>query len=60
MPAQMEEAELRKLIDWAVTESQAKDLKDLGNVMKLLLPKIQGRADGKWVNQLVRERIAQP
>lgn len=59
MPAQMDEAELKKLVEWAVTEAKATAPKDLGQVMKLLLPKVQGRADGKWVNQLVRERIGQ-
>src|SRR6478735_4993290 len=57
MPAQMDEAEIRKIVDWAVTEAKATGPKDMGNVMKLLLPKTQGRADGKLVNQLVRERI---
>ena len=59
LPAQMDEAELKSLVDWAVTEAKATGPKDLGQVMKLLLPKVQGRADGKWVNQLVRERIGQ-
>jgi uncharacterized protein YqeY len=57
MPKQMDEAELRKIIDWAVTESKASGPKDMGNVMKLLMPKVQGKADGKLVNQLVKERI---
>lgn len=57
MPAQMDEAEVRKLVDWAVTEAKASSAKDMGNVMKLLMPKVQGRADGKLVNQLVRERL---
>jgi uncharacterized protein YqeY len=57
MPAQMDEVEVRKLVDWAVTEAKASGPKDMGQVMKLLLPKVQGRADGKWVNQLVREKI---
>jgi uncharacterized protein YqeY len=57
MPAQMDEAEIRKIVDWAVTEAKATGPKDMGNVMKLLLSKTQGRADGKLVNQLVRERI---
>lgn len=57
MPTQMDEAEVRKLVDWAVTESKAAGPKDMGNVMKLLMPKLQGRADGKLVNQLVKERI---
>ena len=59
LPAQLEEAELRSLVDWAVTESKASAPKDIGLVMKLLLPKIQGRADGKIVNQIVRERMGQ-
>jgi uncharacterized protein len=59
LPEQLGEADVRKLVDWAVTESKAAGPKDMGNVMKLLMPKIQGRADGKLVNQLVRERIGQ-
>ena len=59
MPAQMSEDEVRKLVDWAVTEAKAAGPKDMGNVMKLLMPKVQGRADGKMVNQLVKERIGQ-
>ncbi len=59
MPEQMGADEVRKLVDWAVTESKAAGPKDMGNVMKLLMPKVQGRADGKLVNQLVRERLGQ-
>jgi uncharacterized protein YqeY len=59
MPAQMDEADIRKLVDWAVVESKASGLKDIGLVMKLLLPKTQGLADGKLVNQIVREKIGQ-
>ncbi len=59
MPAQMDESEVRKHVDWAVTEAKATSAKDMGNVMKLLMPKVQGRADGKLVNQLVRERLGQ-
>lgn len=59
MPAQLGEDEIRKLVDWAVTESKASSPKDMGNVMKLLMPKVQGLADGKLVNQIVRERIGQ-
>ena len=60
LPAQMDEAEVRKWVDWAVSEAKPTGPKDMGNVMKLLMPKVQGRADGKLVNQLVRERIGQP
>jgi uncharacterized protein YqeY len=57
MPAQMSEEEIRKVVEWAVTEAKATSQKDMGNVMKLLMPKVQGRADGKLVNQIVREKI---
>ena len=57
LPVQLSEKELRDLIDWAVTEAKAAGPKDMGQVMKLLVPKVQGKADGKWVNQLVREKL---
>lgn len=57
MPAQMSEAEVREVVAWAVTEAKASAPKDMGAVMKLLMPKVQGKADGKLVNQLVKERL---
>ena len=57
MPAQMSEDEIKVLVAAAVEESQAKDIKDLGKVMKILQPKVAGKADGKLVNQLVREKL---
>ena len=59
MPTQMDAAEVKKIVDWAVTEAKASSAKDMGNVMKLLMPKVQGRADGKLVSQLVKERLEQ-
>lgn len=57
MPAQMGEDEIRKMVDWAVTESKAQGPKEMGKVMALLMPKVQGKADGKLVNQIVKERL---
>jgi uncharacterized protein len=57
MPAQMDEAEVRKVVEWAVAEAKASSPKDMGNVMKVLMPKVQGRADGKLVNQIVKEKL---
>ncbi|MFZ9596446.1 MAG: GatB/YqeY domain-containing protein [Bdellovibrionia bacterium] len=59
LPKQLEESEVRALVDWAVTEAKASGPKDMAQVMKLLMPKVQGLADGKLVNQCVRERIGQ-
>jgi len=58
LPAQMEEAELRRVVAEAITESGAASPKEMGKVMAVLMPKVKGRADGKLVNQLVRELLA--
>jgi hypothetical protein len=57
LPQQLSEQEVRAAVEAAIAESGAKSIKELGAVMRVLLPKVQGRADGKLVNQLVRERL---
>lgn len=57
MPSQMSADEIRAIVEWAVSEAKATQPKDMGAVMKLLMPKTQGRADGKLVNQIVREKL---
>jgi uncharacterized protein YqeY len=57
MPAQMSADEIKAVVVAAVAESEAKDIKDLGKVMKIVQPKVAGKADGKLVNQLVRETL---
>lgn len=57
MPAQMSADEIKAVIAAAVEEAQAKDVKDLGKVMKIVQPKVAGKADGKLVSQLVREKL---
>ena len=41
----------------AIKESSAKNEGDMGKVMKMLAPRIKGVADGKWVNNRVRELL---
>jgi uncharacterized protein len=55
LPEQMTEAAIREVVEWAVKESGATTAKEMGKVMALLMPKTQGKADGKLVNQIVRE-----
>jgi uncharacterized protein YqeY len=57
MPAQMSADEIKAIVVAAVAESQAKDVKDLGKVMKIVQPKVAGKADGKLVNELVRATL---
>jgi len=55
LPQQLSEGDIRQLVQETVTTVGAQSLKDLGKVMGALTPKTKGRADGKLVNQIVRE-----
>ena len=57
MPAQLPAEEIDKMIFQAIKESSAKSEGDMGKVMKLLAPRIKGIADGKSVNNRVRELL---
>jgi len=57
LPAQLPDEELAELVDAAVTETGASEQKQMGDVMKALMPKVGGRADGKRVSAAVRERL---
>jgi len=55
LPKQLTEDEIRSLALEVIKEVGASSLKDLGKVMKVIMPKVKGRADGKVVNRIVRE-----
>ena len=57
MPAQLSAEEIDAMILQAIKESSAKNEGDMGKVMKMLAPRIKGVADGKWVNNRVRELL---
>lgn len=57
MPQQMNEDEIRDVVKSAVEETQAEGMKDIGKVMKVLMPKVKGKADGSIVNKIVRELL---
>lgn len=59
LPEQLNEAEVRTLVESAVAETQAVSPKEMGKVMAVLMPKVKGRADGKLVNTIVREMLNQ-
>lgn len=54
LPQELTQEELDSIIDEAIRESSAESLKDIGNVMRLVMPRVRGAADGKVVNQRVR------
>jgi len=53
MPKQLSEAEIEDLARKAMAESGATGKADLGKVMKVLMPQVKGKADGKLVNTVV-------
>jgi len=57
LPEQLSDGELSELVASAVEESGASEPKEMGSVMKVLMPKVGGRADGKRVSAAVRETL---
>ena len=57
MPQQLSPEELDSLILQAIQESAARDEKDMGKVMKVLMPRVKGVSDGKAVNNRVKELL---
>ena len=58
LPAQLGDDELAALVDAAIAETGATDMKGMGQVMKALTPKVAGRADGGRVAGEVRRRLS--
>lgn len=57
LPQALSEEEARAMIRNAVEEVGAQGLKDLGKVMKQVMPKVTGRIDGRRVNELAKEML---
>ena len=57
LPEQMGEDETRKIIVESIKEAGAVGVQDLGKVMKVLMPKVKGKADGNLVNKIVKEEL---
>ena len=59
LPTRMSEAALRAIVQECVTAAGAAGPKAMGQVMKLVMAKVQGQADGKQVSALVAQRLRQ-
>lgn len=55
LPPQLSETEVRDIIKKAVAETGAQGQKDMGKLMKVVMPQVKGKADGKLVNDIVKE-----
>lgn len=58
LPAQLDDAELAELVRAAIAETGAGGPQQMGAVMKVVQPRIAGRADGKRVSDEVRRQLA--
>jgi hypothetical protein len=60
LPKQLSADEIKKIIEEIVTATGASSPKDMGKVMKEVMAKVGGSADGKLVSDLVKERLSPP
>lgn len=58
LPEQLSGEDLAQMVDVAIGEAGAQSARDMGKVMKLLMNRVAGRADGKLVNELVRQKLS--
>ncbi len=57
LPEQLSDEQLADLVSAAIAETGATELGQMGQVMSSVMPKLGGRADGKRVSQVVREKL---
>jgi hypothetical protein len=57
LPQQLSDEEIKSVIQGSIDEVGAKGLADLGKVMKLVMPKVTGRSDGKRVSDLAKSLL---
>ncbi|MFZ4756182.1 MAG: GatB/YqeY domain-containing protein [Miltoncostaeaceae bacterium] len=57
LPAAMDQAQLEALVDAAIAESGASSMKDMGSVIKIVMARAQGQAEGGAVSALVKGKL---
>ncbi|MCQ2911064.1 MAG: GatB/YqeY domain-containing protein [Clostridia bacterium] len=57
LPEQLSEEELTKIVEDAIKEVGADSIKQMGQVMKLVTPKVVGRADNKLVSEMIKSKL---
>jgi hypothetical protein len=57
LPAELDDAELDSIVADAIAETGARDPKQMGQVMKVVMARAEGRADGRRVSARVREAL---
>lgn len=57
LPEQLSEEEIEKIVKDVIDEVNAKSMKDIGIIMKNVMPKVKGKADGGMVNKVARKLL---
>jgi len=57
LPEQLTEEKLKEMVKEVILEVRAVSIKDIGKVMKILMPRVRGQANGKVVNKIVQEAL---
>ena len=58
LPQQMSEEEIEALVIDAIAQTEAKSMKDIGKVMAVIMPKTKGKAEGKVINNFVKQHLS--
>ncbi len=59
LPNQLSEKEIREMVTAIIEKTKAESIKDMGSVMKIIVPKVAGRADNKKISELVRKSLSE-
>ncbi len=58
LPKQLTKEELDVIVVDAISKTNATSMKDMGKIMALVMPEVKGRADGKMINAIVKEKLS--
>lgn len=58
LPKQLSEEEIVKIVEQVIKETGASSMRDMGKVMKIVMEKVKGRADGSLVSKIVKEKLS--
>ncbi len=58
LPSQLSKEELEEIVIDCIKSTGAQSMKEMGKIMAAVMPKVQGRADGRMVNEIVKAYFA--
>lgn len=58
LPEQLDEESIAKVVDEIITQTNAEGMKDMGKVMGMATKAMSGKADGKTISAIVRQKLA--